>query len=293
MASKMFKTYSRMLGLPYVFKTIALFVRQLEALGRRKEAQTDLDDDRGVTLDLLNVDIEVDPKNLENLNEEELAQHGMQLKLIISKILRAIYGSIDEIPPQIRYLFNVISQVINEKFGDVEGNVHYWAIGGLFFLRFFVPAIFFPSTYGLLNDLPCVSAGKQFVLISKIIQTITNLAVNEKEEHLRFLKDFIGEQSVKVKTFYDNLMNMNQGLPYEVPVEIPPVVLATSRNECFNIFSRKLESIKNQLNMNYPDKAHQYIGMINEMIETYAQMERKKPKLNKFKPTRGIDLNDE
>lgn len=84
--------------MPYLFKTIGLFIRQLDALVLKKQQ------DENVEFNLLNIDLEVDTNRLSEDEKDNLEDNSVQLRILCSKILRSIYSSTDSIPPYMTIL---------------------------------------------------------------------------------------------------------------------------------------------------------------------------------------------
>jgi hypothetical protein len=157
LASKMFKTYSRLTAVPYLFKTIAQFIQPLEALqNKTKSKKSDT-----VDMDLMEVNVELDANK--GANAEALEANSYQLQYICNRILNAIFKSKEAIPYEFKKLFCQIKEEINKKFVDENPDTVYYAVGGLFFLRFVVPAITAPHVYGLLPNPPSESTQRQLV----------------------------------------------------------------------------------------------------------------------------------
>ncbi len=82
-----------------------------------------------------------------------------------------------------RWLFSEVA----EKFPGSQ----FKALGGFCFLRFFCPAIVAPKTFNLINeDLP-VTVKRSFVLVAKLLQSLVNEAVFEKEPYMLPFNQFI------------------------------------------------------------------------------------------------------
>jgi len=287
MASYGFKVYARIIGLPYLFHTIGYFIRQLAMIGNRKVGDERKSISKKNTLDLIDIDIEVDTNKLED--KELLEENKMQMIFICTKILNAIYKSLDEIPPQLRMLFKSIRDNIEEKFGDVDANSRYYAIGGLFFLRFFVPGLFLPHQYGLLEEEPPEAVARNLALVSKIVQSIGNIAIpGQKEPYLLFIKDFIEEHIQKVCEFYEHLMDY-RGTQDVPPYEIPHEALLRARFELYKIFYKKAKQVKEIIERENPDESSKLRGQIDSVLLRYGHP----PEVKKKKKDRKNTLQTE
>ena len=80
----MFKTWSRIIGSPYLFDTLGKYVQQLQKISETE-------------LGAYGMELEMD----ENRAEEEgadLESNSMQLKFVVNKFLLAIFNSVEEMP---------------------------------------------------------------------------------------------------------------------------------------------------------------------------------------------------
>jgi len=76
------------------------------------------------------------------------------------------------------------------------------------FLRFLCPAILSPGAYGLL-DTPNHDASRPLVLISKLIQNVSNgIEFGGKESYMIGANSFITNNLDRVRTFFDTLTNL-------------------------------------------------------------------------------------
>lgn len=120
----MFKFYSRLIGLPYLYVTIGPEICQL------------VDEELG---------LEVDPEKMED--GADLDEMRWTLMAQSQKILKQILNSADNCPNQFRSLLVHIEKTVKARYPD---NVRA-TIGGFIFLRFFCPAVSSPEAYGILD----------------------------------------------------------------------------------------------------------------------------------------------
>jgi hypothetical protein len=205
LVSKMFKFYSRMVGIRYLFRCIARVIAELETLGR-KQQQTQAkakDGDGDKEASLLAMTMELDPNKIEDLEAIDADTNILQLQLTCQKLFSTIIKSAGStFPIEFRSVFIEIDEAVMRRFGSDDAV--YKAIGGFFFLRFVCPAITAPHVYGLLESPPNQLTQRQLVLISKVIQSIGNMAVpGKKEKYMEQLAKFIENGIPKVAQFYN------------------------------------------------------------------------------------------
>jgi len=279
LASKMFKTYSRLTSVPYLFKTIAQFIQPLEALqNKAKSKKSDK-----VDMDLMEVNIELDANK--GANAEAIEANAYQLQYICNRILNAIFKSKDSIPYEFKKLFCLIKEEINNKFEDEDPNTIYYAVGGLFFLRFVVPAITAPHVYGLLPNPPSENTQRQLVLIGKVIQSIGNMVLpGKKEDFMVMMSDYVEGSIPKVREFYESIMLPVLDQPPRENVEIPAPIKLNALSTLYTIYVGRIKQIKEQMEALQGVlgiDAGPYIRKLDIIVQTYGEGVAKKKKKKK------------
>jgi len=266
-ASKMFKTWSKIIGSEYLFYTLGKYIQQLEAIAANK-------DNLNSTIVDINIEVDQDKTN----DEIDLETNSFQLQFVCNKIFSAILKSTEEIPKDFFEIFSTINVEIENLFGEGTKTV-YDAIGGLFFLRFVISSIFAPHVYGLLPEPPSQITQRQLVLVAKILQSIANMANTGKEDFLKYCEKFIVTSIPKVKEFYQSLTARNDiGLPldtYEVPFNAKLNALASIYTM---IYQNKDQIKENMETLELPDF---YIFQLENIIQTYGEPKIKKEKKKK------------
>jgi len=186
MVSKMFKFYSRLIGLPYLYITIG------PELGKLIEEELGL---------------EVDPEKMEEGKDLDEARWALMSQS--QKILKQILVSDDKCPPQFRTLFQHIAKCVGTRFSE---NV-FTTIGGFIFLRLFCPAVSSPEAYGIVEEPPSADSRRLLILITKVLQNLSNdVEFGSKEPYMTKMNDFIQSNRAKLITFYEKLLK-----PYSKP----------------------------------------------------------------------------
>jgi len=229
MVSKMFKFYSRLIGLPYLYTTIGPELNELieEELG-----------------------LEVDPEKMEE--GTDLDEMRWTLMAQSQKILKTILASDVDCPPQFRQLFAHIRKCVAERFPE---NVN-TTIGGFVFLRFFCPAVSSPEAYGIVEEPPSADARRLLILITKVLQNLSNdVEFGSKEPYMTKMNDFIHSNRDKLSAFYEKLIkpSVKQAVAVDLPKNMKQVSVATIANHIRDNLSKienasirqRLESVVN------------------------------------------------
>jgi len=184
----LFQFYSKIVGIKYIFFTLARFILELEKLA---EHRADSGTGGGAELkettskSLLTMEMEVDPNKYGDSQFADSDANLYQLILTCQKIFSTIRASLTRMPKEFIQVFRALEYSITTKFGNEEAV--YKAIGGFLFLRFIGtsrhkmpqwncltdsllgPAITAPHAYGLLARPPNPVCQRQLVLIGKVL----------------------------------------------------------------------------------------------------------------------------
>lgn len=218
MVSKMFKFYSRLIGLPYLYVTIGPEVDKL------------IFDELG---------LEVDPEKMEE--GSDLDEMRWTLMAQSQKILVQILNSVDKCPPQFRVLFSHIKEAVAAKFPN---NI-YTTIGGFIFLRFFCPAVSSPEAYGIVEEPPSPASRRLLILITKVLQNLSNdVEFGAKEPYMTKMNDFIQANRVKLRNFYDKLIKPPSKPP--LSVDLPKGIKNVNLSVIAKHLQTNLEKIENR-----------------------------------------------
>ena len=149
--------------------------------------------------------MELDPSKMGDSEQIDAETNLLQLQLTCQKIFSVVLKSANQgFPVEFRTIFIRIDECMMQKFGSDEAS--FKAIGGFFFLRFVCPAITAPHVYGLLDHPPNNLTQRQLVLISKVIQSVANMAVpGKKEKYMEALASFISSGIPKIVNFYKQI----------------------------------------------------------------------------------------
>jgi len=278
MVSKMFKMFSKIVGLPYLFDTLALVINQLKVLGERKKGQDD--EEKGA--DLFDVDMEVDTthgRGDKQLDEDAIAANAQQLALVCQKLFGAIRNSIDRLPKPFLVIFQEMAKLVKDKFPPGDEAIQN-GLSGFLFLRFISPAITAPMLYGLTKDTPSPSQQRSLVLISKVMQSLANCQVpGKKEAYMEALNSFIRGNIEKMKELYGRLLTVDLSTrsetepPVQVTDDVKQAALANLSRSISNVAPKYKAFIQHR---KYDEKTAQSLTTtLEEIVKRYG---KKKPK---------------
>ena len=150
-ATRAFKFYSKMIGLPYLFQTFAVMlqgiIRDINDAEEDLKEQQKLDEESGaggpggITLG------EIDPENIDSrVGDENI--NVLTLQLLCQKFLLQIVRSDRNCPGELKHICAFIRAQLESKFPETV----YKGVGAFIFLRFYNTAITVPESYGLMES---------------------------------------------------------------------------------------------------------------------------------------------
>ncbi|XP_068685285.1 uncharacterized protein [Montipora foliosa] len=184
---------------------------------------------------------------------------------LTSKFVKAITGSLLEVPYGIRWLCSAIVTLVKEKYPDVSDTNINSLIGGFFLLRFLNPAIVTPKAYMLVSDPPSQCARRNLTMIAKLIQSMANKHVvgsHFKEEHMQPLRPFAMRHVNEIQNFLTKLFNFNKITDFYETLEIEQylslskdIKITITPNEMYRIHELILKH-KEELALTEDDPLH-------------------------------------
>lgn len=124
-----------------------------------------------------------------------------------AKFLDAIINSLQCVPYGIRWLCKAIKQLPDKKFQNIAPETVICLIGGFFMLRLINPAIISPHAHMLLTSQPRPTVRRNFVMIAKILQAMSN-KLTLKEDFMQPLEPFVLEGQQKLQAFLRSLCDV-------------------------------------------------------------------------------------
>lgn len=123
--------------------------------------------------------IETDPTRggqLRQIDVKEVDRNAALLALTVSEVWDAIYSARSEVPQEIRRLLQHLRLLVEQRPPGSSTQENAWqGVSAFFFLRFVVPAILRPHSFGLVPGLPDPAVSRTLTLIGKVIQGLANL----------------------------------------------------------------------------------------------------------------------
>ena len=113
----------------------------------------------------------------------------------MSELVEKLSGATDPHSPAARRLL-----------ADMQASANSVGVGGFFFLRFLVPAITAPESYGLVHENPDLGQRKLLVLLGKVIQNLSNQKeFGSKESYMKSMNSMITSNAETISSLLDDL----------------------------------------------------------------------------------------
>ncbi|KAJ2388253.1 Ras GTPase activating protein ira2, partial [Coemansia sp. RSA 2603] len=124
---------------------------------------------------------------------------------LCSLVIDAIVGSVQNLPPTLRWICNLIYRVVITRFPDAGYN----AIGGFIFLRFLCPAIVAPDSHGICGPITNPEVRRGLILCTKITHNLANdILFGNKETYMVPLNKFITENRMRTMHFLSEIAEL-------------------------------------------------------------------------------------
>ncbi|KAJ6240766.1 ras gtpase-activating protein [Anaeramoeba flamelloides] len=144
--------------------------------------------------------LEIDPLRLQD--GEMLSINVGILKTITIRFLEKIFSSYENCPMELKQICNTIYESVKNKFPEYKEI----SVAGFFFLRFICPAIIYPESFEILDNVNVGNYRRNLILITKIIQRFANHnELGSRDINLKIFSGFLKEH---VKPLDDFLMKI-------------------------------------------------------------------------------------
>jgi len=158
-----------------LFRGRTVFVLLLGDLLNRRACQKFLSDMTSSTFsDVLRHKgtIEVDPTRIDDSSDSnrEAVRNAERLTKLADALLDNIRKRYFKCPPSLRKVFELLSLHTAKKFPELRWKM----VGAVFFLRFINPALSQPEKYGLVSKEVTMGNRRALVMLSKMLQFVTN-----------------------------------------------------------------------------------------------------------------------
>jgi hypothetical protein len=206
-ATKCFKVYSRMVGLPYLYRVLHPLMDKLIREEQRTEAgvrlEGDVDRFDGHSFDLSD-SYELNPVRFEeNPTDDEMSTletNSYAIQLTCSFFLSSLNRTSRFCPHEFRKLCLCVHKHVHKKFPDHKVEL---ALSAFMFLRYFVAGLSVPESFGLVSEPPSDSLRRKLILISKVISNLsTQVKFGVKEEYMTIMNDFLEDNKDSLNAYY-------------------------------------------------------------------------------------------
>jgi neurofibromin 1 len=221
--------------LPYIFRTVALIVREIVELDESQEAKEKLILKRSnskmklTTVDtraenLYSGNVELDPSKMHTDDGESghdydgsgvtEADYGnvLALSLLCQRFVTAIKKSVKNMPPELKNVLIHVKMCVDQRFANSK-EISAKAVGSHLLLRLINPAIITPEAFGVTPSPPSERARRQLLLVTKVLQNLANnVRFGSKEQHMTPMNSFLDQNQ---DSFNEFLLSLGDTMPTE------------------------------------------------------------------------------
>jgi hypothetical protein len=220
-----FRVYSRLYGMPWIWKTLS---------GPVKRFLTDVE----------SAELEIDADKLGEAQLSDLYANTLKLKLFASEVWSAFVQNLGTFPSQIiQLIFELTELSDSSEAKDAKENT----LAIFIFTRFLCVAIVSPQSFGICGP-PSRQVQRNLVLVSKVLQNLaTRTKFGEKEEFMTVLNDFISEKKGQVKRVYSDILSGSSKGSEAHAIPIPESIMVASLKRLYYNALRDPNAFKESL----------------------------------------------
>ena len=210
-ASKCFKVYGRMIGLPYLFRVIFPLVNKIF-----KEDQKSRIEVRGdVRLTTNSQQFEASGTyelNAEMMDEDNdpaydaaLEENALLIQIACESFFNSLLSTTKYCPDEFKTVCKSIQFNVSNKYPDYPIEL---SLASFIFLRFFVAGITVPESFGIISKRPGPMMRRRLILIAKVISNMsTQVKFGDKEDYMTIMNEYIGSKQNELREYYGFLCN--------------------------------------------------------------------------------------
>ena len=226
-ASKCFKTYARMIGLPYLFRTIFPLINKLYKEDTKGEITVkgstgNMDTlgtsaNRTSTMNMTSYEINLEQNENDAEYENAIAENALLIQIACETFFKGLKSANPFIPDEFKCICREIQSSVTQRYPGYSVEV---CVASFIFLRFFVAGITVPESFGIIDVRPTPTLRRRLILISKVLSNLsTNVKFGDKEDYMIVMNDYLESKQPLLKTYFAMLVSGEGRLPksQEVP----------------------------------------------------------------------------
>lgn len=190
----MFKVWSKVEAMPYLWHSFAQLVQEVKHIAAAKNKNLELSESSS--------NLEVDPRRL--TADDNNLLNTLQLELVVQKMLFKLFSSAPSFPRELRKFCQMLKKEIRKVFPRKAKKFYRMAVGNFLFLRLFCPALVDSFEYGLMDSPPDTASLRLLVLISKVLQGIVTGSAF-REDYMQNMNAFTSQNLQSLVQYLDDI----------------------------------------------------------------------------------------
>jgi len=234
MATKTTRNYFKLIGSDYLRTVLSAGVKDvlLNPKGYEVDSSKLISGNRRSLLEMT----PPDSRRSSEVSVWNIEDNKKRLWTISQLFLDSILDSVDKIPLNMRKFFNLLRQLVRQCFPQKELK----SIGAFLFLRFLVPAIISPTSYGVIEEpIDDMNAIRALTLIGKILQNLANELKDFKEDYMVFMNPFLSTNLNRIHEFYEKASIVPE--TGGIPDSFRPKLTQEDKIKCLSLIVGQLE----------------------------------------------------
>jgi hypothetical protein len=251
--TKIMKSYTRILGLPFLFHALGPTMHLL-LLQYKHRAQIEEETKKAKAKDVelgsemfFSTTAEIDPVKLEEMGallQVDTNMNAAAVRLSAQRIFSRLQQKASLFHPQLSDAL----RIINDTLQDIVPNEQRVVIVSSFvFLRYVNPAVIAPETHGLTQASTeefLSNARTELLMIGKLLQNLSNrVKFGAKEAVMSKMNDFIDSNGSNLDSLLNRLLNVETTTANNVRIEIPQSVVEDSLRYLHSLTAKQIDRV--------------------------------------------------
>ena len=180
-ATKCFKVYARMIGLPYLYRVVFPLIQKLY-----KEQQNESIEVKGISTEFVTstpsdyeLNLNQDTENQDLGYEAAIEENALLIQVACESFFNSLKKTLHYCPREFHQICLELEQTIHHKYPEHPISL---CIASFIFLRYFVAGITVPESFGIVAKRPEPLMRRRLILISKVLSNMsTDVKFGDKE----------------------------------------------------------------------------------------------------------------
>jgi len=234
-ASKCFKVYGRMIGLPYLFRVIFPLINKLYKEDQKSTIEVHGEESLSSSQSSANYELNLENSNNDISYEASIDENALLIQLACETFFNSLNKNNSYCPNEFKQICRTLESKVHIKYPDYSVDL---CIAPFIFLRFFVAGISVPESFGIIKERPEPLMRRRLILISKVLSNMsTHVKFGDKEDYMIVMNDYLESKQPVFDKYYRFLCSNSNNLTS--PVIVPEKYYGASLNVLSYAFAKQ------------------------------------------------------